>query len=128
MDHRPGPGVTQAPEGHVHRAPGWKILRQHPSLAATAFHVPDRVIQASRAVFAGPPDVLGVEKPFDLRPFPVAYVTGILHRSVLLADRFASLHGFVNSFSARLSPLDGIAQGFCQAFQDERRDFLDMGV
>ena len=35
---------------------------------------------------------------------------------------------FVNRFLARLSPLDGIAQGFCQAFQDGRRDFLDMGV
>lgn len=30
--------------------------------------------------------------------------------------------------SARLSPLDGIAQDFCQAFQDGRRDFLDMDV
>jgi len=27
MDRRPGPGVTQAPEGHGHRAPGRKILR-----------------------------------------------------------------------------------------------------
>ncbi len=98
MDRRPGPGVTQAPEGHGHRAPGRKILRQHPPWAATAFHVPDRIIQASRAVFAGLPDGLGFEKPFDLRPFPVARVARIPHRSVFLTDSFASLHGFVNRF------------------------------
>ena len=77
-----------------------------PPLAATALHVPDCVIQALRAVFAGPPDVLGVEKPFDLHPFPVAHVTGIPHRAILLTDRFASLHGFVNSFYNYLPPIE----------------------
>ena len=35
----------------------------HPPWAATAFHVPDRVIRgSSHPMFAGPPDVLGFEK------------------------------------------------------------------